>query len=199
MSFFRKAHTEQIHYSVLSWPGFLADYCFSLHVINLSELGWRREGEEKKWAPVSRRLSASERRRNIQTDKVSGRFFMHRLSQGGKSGLQEFRGKTEFIPIWLLGGEEIKSTDKHKTPSDNHAANFYRTSFSSVFKCLNWNAKTVCSTTGHDINGDHNWTAFPQDPSDYSRDAAGQWWPAGAVETRRDGPPNNRSLVRSWL
>ncbi|XP_040902297.1 spore wall protein 2 [Toxotes jaculatrix] len=39
------------------------------------------------------------------------------------------------------------------------------------------------------------WTAFPQDLSDEGRDVVGQWWPASAVEERRDRLSANQNLA----
>ncbi|XP_008424805.1 uncharacterized protein LOC103475158 isoform X1 [Poecilia reticulata] len=43
--------------------------------------------------------------------------------------------------------------------------------------------------------GDDTWTAFPQEPTGESGGGVERWWPANAVEARRDGPPTNHSLV----
>ncbi|XP_038161222.1 uncharacterized protein si:ch211-14c7.2 [Cyprinodon tularosa] len=66
---------------------------------------------------------------------------------------------------------------------------------------VNMSASVPCRSRGstgigkHSNNGEDDWTAFPQDPTDESRDAVKQWWPASAVEAWRDGSPANHSLA----
>ncbi|XP_054883833.1 uncharacterized protein si:ch211-14c7.2 isoform X2 [Poeciliopsis prolifica] len=45
------------------------------------------------------------------------------------------------------------------------------------------------------IAGGDTWTAFPLEPTGGNGDGEERWWPANAVEARRDGPPTNHSLV----
>lgn len=63
------------------------------------------DGEEKRGAENSKLLLASGywamREGDIHTDEVSGGFFMQRLSQGGKAGLQESKGQNEFSQMRL--------------------------------------------------------------------------------------------------
>ncbi|XP_027855275.1 uncharacterized protein LOC114133500 [Xiphophorus couchianus] len=60
---------------------------------------------------------------------------------------------------------------------------------------VNMSASEPSGSRARIAGGDDTWTAFPQEPTGESGDGVERWWPANAVEARRDGPPTNHSLV----
>ncbi|XP_023207044.1 uncharacterized protein LOC102218229 [Xiphophorus maculatus] len=60
---------------------------------------------------------------------------------------------------------------------------------------VNMSASETSGSRARIAGGDDTWTAFPQEPTGESGDGVERWWPANAVEARRNGPPTNHSLV----
>ncbi|PWA19471.1 hypothetical protein CCH79_00019063 [Gambusia affinis] len=60
---------------------------------------------------------------------------------------------------------------------------------------VNISASETSGSRARTAGGDDTWTAFPQEPTGEGGDGVERWWPANAVEARRDGPPTNHSLV----
>ncbi|KAM4743294.1 uncharacterized protein FYW61_001816 [Anableps anableps] len=99
-------------------------------------------------------------------------------------------------------GSTVATEEGRKEEEDDEFGGFMQAEGEpSWSEGVNMSASVPCGSRGsvalgsHAITRDDTWTAFPQEPSEESREAVEQWWPANAVEARREGPPTSHSLV----